>query len=75
MLGLPSILPEVWGCYVMDLKAMKRRIYDGIFAYLVEGGFESSFQREIQDRGTDAEKARLERALRMVIDETGWKGT
>jgi len=75
MLGLPSILPEVWGCYVMDLKAMKRQIYDGIWGYLVEGGFESALEREIQESGTDAEKARLERALRQVIDEIGWKGT
>ena len=59
----------------MNLRDMKRGIYDGIWAYLVEGGFESVLQWEIENSGTIAEKARLERAIGEVIDEIARRGS
>ena len=55
----------------MDLREMKKTIYDSIYNYLVEGGFEPTLERELS---SIAEERRYDRAFSEVAYEIGKRG-
>jgi hypothetical protein len=55
----------------MNLREMKQRYYDAIWAYVAEGGIDPYI---VSENSTPAAKARFERATNEVIQELMMKG-